>query len=186
MTRIRPLTSIGEYTGEDWLELAKPNILDRMAAYEEDQIEFSILGVVQDPLPNLVQQLASNVRRLEIINEHLMSHADMSVRLHEADLDRTVLGPDASLGLTRADIEAADAPESVRGTYHALSIEQSQQCQRALADDQRELRMRIQEERQSQRADEDHATGRRYDYGPAVRTWLRFLARKPILAELLQ
>lgn len=186
MNRITPLTLIGEYTGDDWLDLAKPNILDRMAAYEEDQIEFSILGVVQDPLPSLIQQLATNVRRLEIINDHLMSHPGTNASLHKTVLDETVLGPDASFGLTRAGIDAAVISESIQGECRAFSIEQLQQHQRALGDGQRELRIRIREEQQTQRADKDHATGRRYDYGPAVRTWLQFLARKQVLAELLQ
>ena len=180
-TEFSSLTSIlGEYSGEEWLELAKPNILDRMAAYEEDQIEFSILGLVRDPLPDLIQQLAANVRRLEILNERLLSHSEMGAELNEA-----VLGPDASYGLGRADIDAAVIPESDQAEYQASTIEQLQQHQGALQERQRELRARIREEQQAQRADEDHATGRRYDYGPAVRTWLRFLARKQLLAELL-
>ena len=151
-----------------------------MAAYEEDQIEFSILGLVRDPLPDLIQQLAANVRRLEILNERLLSHSEMG-----AELNETVLGPDASYGLGRADIDAAVIPESDQAEYQASTIEQLQQHQGALQERQRELRARIREEQQAQRADEDHATGRRYDYGPAVRTWLRFLARKQLLAELL-
>ncbi|EDN07006.1 hypothetical protein I7I51_05735 [Histoplasma capsulatum] len=36
----------------------------------------------------------------------------------------------------------------------------------------------ISEEEQSHRADEDYATARRHDYGPAVHTWVRLLARE--------
>ncbi|KAJ5162440.1 hypothetical protein N7492_007832 [Penicillium capsulatum] len=177
--------ALGEYSGDDWLELAKPNIVDCMAAYEEDQIEFSILGVVQDPLPHLIQQLAANVRGLEILNQHLMPHLDQNTAPPKSIIYDTVLGPDASLGLTRADIDQAVLPDHLLAVDPTVSVAALQQHQQALARAQGELRVRIREEQQAQRADDDHATGRRYDYGPAVRTWLQFLARKQKLAELL-
>ncbi|KAI2816460.1 hypothetical protein CBS63078_6224 [Aspergillus niger] len=65
---------------EDWLSLVKPDIRTRMEAYEEDQIEFSILSVARDPLPELVDQLATNVKSLEIIQERLSS-------IHESSID---------------------------------------------------------------------------------------------------
>lgn len=156
-----------------------------MAAYTEDSIEFSILGVVRDPLSDLVQQLAVNVRSLEIINERLLAQGD-GLREREANseaLNDIVLGPEASLGLNRADIELAIASESIQGCQDAAKLRQYQQ---QLSQAQFGLRGRIREQQQAQREDEDHATGRRYDYGPAIRTWLRFLARKQLLAELLQ
>ena len=177
------LISVGECSEEDWLELARPNIVERMAAYEEDQIEFSILGLVQDPLPELLQRLAVNVRSLEILHARLMSPEDQGpADMTLTELQETVLGPDPSYGLTRADIDAAIVSE-IDPLESTLQLQQRQQGLRAA---QRELRARIREEQQLRRADEDHATGRRYDYGPAVRTWLRFLARRQLLAELLQ
>jgi ubiquitin carboxyl-terminal hydrolase L5 len=181
------LTSLGECSEGDWLELAMPNIIDRMAAYTEDSIEFSILGVVRDPLSDLIQQLAVNVRSLEVINERLLSQGEGSPE-REANLEalkETVLGPEPALGLTRADIEAAVVPDSIQDCQDSSS-EQLRQHQQELSQAQIGLRGRIREQQQAQRADEDHATGRRYDYGPAIRTWLRFLARKQLLAELLQ
>ncbi|KAJ5613475.1 hypothetical protein N7528_007129 [Penicillium herquei] len=171
--------ALGKCSEDDWLELARPNLLDRMAAYEEGQIEFSILGVVKDPLPDLIQQLAVNVRSLE------MSHAqtngkDPNSTETMSELRDLVLGPDPAYGLTRAAIDSAIVSETIPTHYPEL-----QQWEQELQTAQRELRLRIQEEQQSQRMDEDHATGRRYDYGPAVRTWLRFLARKQLLSELL-
>ncbi|KAJ5639839.1 uncharacterized protein N7484_007701 [Penicillium longicatenatum] len=170
--------SLGECSEDDWLELARPNIVDRMTAYEEEQIEFSILGVVRDPLHDLIQQLAINVRSLETLIAQLTSPA--TPVLPDAmlsELKETVLGPDPSYGLSRADIDAAVISE-VAFPEFATDLQR-------LREVQHQLRGRIREEQQAQRTDEDHATGRRYDYGPAVRTWLRFLARKHMLAELL-
>lgn len=159
-----------------------------MAAYAEGDIEFSILGLVRDPLPDLIQQLASNVRSLEIVHERLMSLQDPAPKTEAifTGLKETVLGPDPSLSLTRADIDAAVISEAAQAEYRDSSPSQLRQHQHELSQAQQELRGRIREEQQAHRADEDHATGRRYDYGPAIRTWLRFLARKQLLAELLQ
>lgn len=177
----------GQCSEDDWLDLVRPNLLDRMAAYEEDQIEFSILGLVRDPLPDLVQQLAVNVRSLEMIHERLLSDGDTTAAATTiTHFEGTVIGPEPSLALTRAVIDAAEIPEETVKEYRSCSSSQLQEHRQRLSQSQGELRCRVREEQQSQRADDDHATGRRYDYGPAVRTWLRFLARKQVLAELIQ
>lgn len=159
-----------------------------MAAYAEGDIEFSILGLVRDPLSDLIHQLASNIRSLKTINERLMSQQDpdSAIDATQAEVGETVLGPDPSLGLTRPNIDAAVISEARQAEYRDSPPIQLRQYQHELVEAQRELRGRIREEQQAHRADEDHATGRRYDYGPAIRTWLRFLARKHRLLELLQ
>lgn len=176
--------SVGECSEEDWLELVKPDILTRMAAYEEDQIEFSILGLVRDPLPELLDQLAVNVRCLEILNQCILSQTEEEAPGPPLDvLQETILGPDSSLPLTREDIDTADVSVQAR-EYDSCSAAQLQQAQQQLSDAQRGLRASIQEEKQSQWADADYAAGRRFDYAPAVRTWLRCLARKQLIQEL--
>ncbi|KAJ5692088.1 hypothetical protein N7462_001511 [Penicillium macrosclerotiorum] len=185
--------SLGECSdSDDWLRLARPNILDRMAAYEEEQIEFSILGLVRDPLPDLIQQLAVNVRSLKVVHDRLTSHAGPTAQVEAArtsassGLEETVTGPEPSFGLTRMAIDEAMITKASDQAYRTCSPTELQSHQEDLRQAQRELRERIREAQQTQRADDDHATGRRYDYGPAIRTWLRFLARKQLLAELLQ
>jgi ubiquitin carboxyl-terminal hydrolase L5 len=163
-----------------------------MAAYEEEQIEFSILGLVRDPLSDLVQQLAVNVRSLEMVQERLLSDGDTTAATTTAatttmtSFEGTVIGPEPSLALTRAAIDAAEIPEATLKEYRSCSPSQLQEHRQTLSQAQAELRSRVREEQQAQRTDDDYATGRRYDYGPAVRTWLRFLARKQVLAELIQ
>ena len=158
-----------------------------MAAYEEDHIEFSILGLARDPLPDLIQELAVNVKSLETIQERLLFKGDTTAAAATmANYEGTVIGPEQSLELTRGMIDAAVIPETTQQEYRSCSPDQLQAHRQTLCQAQGELRCRVREELQSQRADDDYATGRRYDYGPAVRTWMRFLARKQVLAELLQ
>jgi ubiquitin carboxyl-terminal hydrolase L5 len=171
---------IGECSEDNWLELVKPNLLDRMAAYEEEQIEFSILGLVHDPLPTLIRDLAVNVRTLEVLNERVTTHSSAD----SLAMDELVLGPDASLSLTREDIDAVVIPPETLQDYRTCSESQFHEHQQTIQQHQRELRSRIREEQQSHRTDDEYAAGRRYDYGPAVRWWLRLLARKQELQAL--
>ncbi|KAL4894350.1 ubiquitin carboxyl-terminal hydrolase [Aspergillus ambiguus] len=179
--------ALGDCTPDDWLELVKPNIITRMAEYEEGQIEFSILSLARDPLPGLVDQLARNVRSLETLNEHIASLNEPGANQGFADplLDSTLLGPDDSYELTRDQIDHAIVPPEEVHVYQQCSVEEAIQTRLQLASSQKPLRISIREEQQSRRADEDYAAGRRFDYGPAVRTWVRFLARKRRIEELV-
>ncbi|PYH63915.1 ubiquitin C-terminal hydrolase 37 [Aspergillus vadensis CBS 113365] len=174
---------------EDWLSLVKPDIRARMEAYEEDQIEFSILSVARDPLPELVNQLAANVRSLEIIQERLTSIPESSAGLESTLADsiyeNTILGPDEGYALTRKTIDQVTIHERQEREYQTCSVEELNHHRQRLGHAQQELRAAIREEQQSQQTDEDYAEGRRYDYGPAIRTWLRFLARKRLIEDLL-
>ena len=175
------LTLVGECSEDDWLELVRPNLQDRMAAYEEEEIEFSILGLVRDPLPDLINDLAVNVRTLEILNQRATSLYSSTNTL---DLDETVLGPDPSLSLTREEIDAAVVPQETLDEYEMCSDEKLHEYRQKTSRSQRELRIRIREEQQSHWSDDAYAAGRRFDYGPAIRTWLRRLAQKEQLQEL--
>ncbi|KAJ5555514.1 hypothetical protein N7461_003984 [Penicillium sp. DV-2018c] len=167
--------TLAECSEDNWLELVKPNLLDRMAAYEEEQIEFTILGLVRDPLPDLIKAFAVNVRALGILNERATEPLPRDV---------TISGPEPSLSLTQEEIDAAVLPQDTLDEYQTCSETRLKELQQTLINEQWELRARIREEQQSHRADDEHAAGRRFDYGPAVRTWLRRLAQKQRLQEL--
>ncbi|EDP53179.1 ubiquitin C-terminal hydrolase 37 [Aspergillus fumigatus A1163] len=169
--------------------LVRPNILTRMAEYEEDQIEFSILSVAKDPLVELEDKLAINVKCLEAVNRWLASReqAEGTCRGPENPvslLENTILGPDSSFNLTRHRIDAVTIPPEREVQYAKASAEELRQHRYWLSNEQRELRASILEEQQSHWADDNYATGRRYDYGPAVRAWIRFLARKRVIESL--
>ncbi|KAF9887126.1 hypothetical protein FE257_010501 [Aspergillus nanangensis] len=172
--------------GNDWLDLVRDNILTRMYEYEEDQIEFSILSLARDPLLDLVDKLAINVKSLDILQRHMTLSGGCSGQTAFLDpgLENTIWGADKSLGLNQDQIDQAQVPAEESSRYQNCSVEDALQYQTHLAHGQQELRAAIREEQQSHRADDEYATGRRYDYGPAVRTWVQFLARKRILEEL--
>ncbi|KAK1146704.1 hypothetical protein N8T08_002777 [Aspergillus melleus] len=180
--------ALGKYTShKDWLDLVKPNIRTRMEEYEEGQIEFSILSLAKDPLLDLVDRLATNVRYLESVNQRLISSQQGETGLDsalEGRLQSAVLGPDETYGLTREQIDQAKIPAEREAEYSTYSFQDLAELQQQLADEQQLLRTAVREEQQALQADADYVAGRRYDYGPAVRAWVRSLARKRVLEDL--
>ncbi|PLB51747.1 cysteine proteinase [Aspergillus steynii IBT 23096] len=180
--------ALGHYTAyNDWLDLVKPNIRTRMEEYEEGQIEFSILSLAKDPLLDLVDRLALNVRQLESVNRGLVSSEQGGSHLESASancLQQTVLGPDETFGLPRERIDQAKMPSELEDEYDTCSFQDLAEHQRQLVAEQQLLRTAIREEQQSLQAEDDHVAGRRYDYGPAVRAWTRSLARKRVIENL--
>ncbi|KAL4973246.1 ubiquitin carboxyl-terminal hydrolase [Aspergillus desertorum] len=170
----------------DWLNLVKPNIEARMDKYG---IEFSILSLVRDPLPDLIDRLAVNIKQLQTIERTISSHnpevvSDVSSAVGPLN-GNTLLGPDESYGVTEKVFNKATMPAEEAEKYLGFSVDEILKHRTDLVRAQLELLTAIREEQQSQRADEEYAEGRRYDYGPAIRTWLRFLARKRIIEDLI-
>ncbi|KAB8269645.1 ubiquitin carboxyl-terminal hydrolase [Aspergillus minisclerotigenes] len=173
---------------EDWLGLVKPHLITRMTEYEEDQIEFSILSLVRDPLVDLIGKLAVNIKCLELLNQRLTTQAPAvahsELPFASRILENTILGPDKSFDMTRESIDQAIVPV-VLERYNLFSAQENVGFQQKLCNEQQALRAAIRDEQQTQRADDDYAAGRRYDYGPAIRTWVRFLARKGVIESLM-
>lgn len=172
------------------MDIAKPDILSRMAEYEEDQIEFSILSLVGDPMIDFVSQLALNVKSILAI-DGLLSAAQVSEEELGGDNwpDGTISGPDNSFELTSEALCAANVPETDMSKYRSASSDELLRCRREMAEKQKSIRASIKEEQQAYRGDEEYAASRRHDYGPAVHTWVRKLASKnaaETLAEALE
>lgn len=158
-----------------------------MEEYEEGQIEFSILSLAKDPLVDLVDRLAINVRTLDSVTRRLVSaqQGESDSGTESAELLRgAIRGPDETFGLTTERIDQAKVHAELEAKYNACSLQDLAEYQQRLATEQQLLRVAIREEQQSLQADDDYVAGRRYDYGPAVRAWMYSLARKKVLESL--
>lgn len=160
-----------------------------MAEYEEGRIEFSILSLSKDPLVDSIDQLAINVRSLVMVNQRLSAlNHDLGLCGEHGFADplpeNTLLGPDASYALTREAIDEARIPEARLEQYRSCGPPELFQHREQLSAAQGALRAAIRDEQQSNQADDDYAAGRRYDYGPAIRAWVRLLARKGTIEGL--
>ncbi|KAL1851773.1 hypothetical protein Plec18170_006076 [Paecilomyces lecythidis] len=176
--------ALGPCSEEDWMDTVKPMILSKMLEYEEDQIEFSILGVVRDPLVDCLGQLAQNVKALRKIDAKLAERGSDPV---SSDAQRSViLGPEPSLRLTETDIDNATIPAAEAEEYESASPEDLLVHRQTLVSLQESIRLSVNGELQSHQEEDDYASGRRHDYGPAVRAWIKKLARRRVIQDLVE
>ena len=183
---------LGDVDSDDWLTLVKPDLEARMAEYEDGQIEFAILGLVKDPLINLVHSLASNVKSLRALEGRLQdvkptwrSFATFASSEKDGIPENTVFGPDAHFQLEQAAIERAALGPEVQHKLAGDSVADILDLRRNLAFEQTNLRVAIKEEQASDYHDEARAATRRHDYGPAVKLWIEILSAKGVLRDLL-
>ncbi|GAD99852.1 ubiquitin carboxyl-terminal hydrolase, family 1 protein [Paecilomyces variotii No. 5] len=175
--------ALGPCSEEDWMDTVKPMVLSRMLEYEEDQIEFSILGVVRDPLVDHIGQLAQNVKALRIIDAKL---AERGPPVSNNTQPSVILGPEPSLRLAETDIDNATIPAAEAEQYESASPEDLLLHRQTLVSLQQSIKQSINGELQSHQEEDDYASGRRHDYGPAVRAWIKKLARRHIIQDLVE
>lgn len=175
----------GSYSGNDWLKFVKPEIMARMMAYEEDQIEFSVLGLVRDPLVDYVSDLAANIKLIHALRDRLseLLSGDAAPSLLRED---ELLESDASYNLTQDDIDRASIPGDCAARLRDLGPDELLKEYANLREAQRAIRASIKEELQGRQMDEEYAEGRRHDYTAAVSLWARILARKGVIRELIE
>lgn len=154
-----------------------------MTAYAEDQIEFSVLSLVRDPLKDYTEQLARNVRSLQNIRHRLNETqiGDIKAVLGLHDIDNVVLDADPALGLTEECLGGVEPRESDNGS----SDDELPQEYVRLVSNQQGIKLSILEEMESRRNEEASAEVRRHDCASAVEFWARALANKGVVKELL-
>ena len=170
--------------------MAKPEILSRMADYEDDQIEFSILSLGKDPIIDLIADLAQNVKSLQTLKEWLDASTSPSEEANGIDskaspLDGTIYGPDGSFDLKQDDIDKAEIPSDKMAGYTTCSVDQLLSYQDELSTAQETLRREVKQEKQLHDDDETKAMARKHDYASAVHRWISMLARKGKIEELI-
>lgn len=182
----------GPIESRDWVFQAKPEIEDRMAQYEEGQIQFAILGLVKEPLSGFISALARNVKSLAEVTKRLDSlkpdwrdFIECSANVDPMVTENVVTGPDSIYELTQEVIERSQVPQSFKDVVlHDIAAD-IMDCRQKLVLEQTGLRASVIEEQQSIRSDQERATSRRHDYGPAVEALVQILARKGVLKDIV-
>ena len=169
---------------DDWLRQATPDIEARMAAYEEGQVEFAILGLVKEPLLNLIPSLAENIKALSVttqrLDEIMPDWRDFVTDGTDAEPYYHINGPDAAYNLDQASIDRAALSSATREKIDGEAISPLMTYRQQLITDQASLRASIKEEQQSIQMDQQRAMDRRQDPGRVVQELLRRLASKKI------
>ena len=156
-----------------------------MAQYEEGQIEFAILSLVQDPLLTLVRALAENVKSLTALSARLDSVKPdwqdfmTSPRNGHAITSEDVLSDvDLNYNLTQEDLNRVKLPEKVVDLCLSDVAQDIMAHRQQLITAQAALRISIKEELQSNVSDEERAAARSCDYGAMMQSFVRKVKAK--------
>ncbi|KAI9680777.1 MAG: hypothetical protein M1817_004217 [Caeruleum heppii] len=179
---------LGPIGDQLWLQLARPDIEEKMAQYEGDQIQFGLLALVQDPLMTQLPALAMNVKALATIEAKLeakVSEWKESAMSDSAELDALIKGPDAAYQLTQEAIDSKEVPVDMQERLAGEEFPVLLDLHYKLVREQYELRRIAREEEHSRQSDNERASARRHDYGPMIQEWIRMLSDKGVLEGLL-
>ena len=156
-----------------------------MAQYEEGQIEFAILSLVQDPLINLVPDLAENVKslsalsaRLDLVKPDWQDFVTSSRDGHAITYEDVLGGVDLDYSLTPEDLNRAKLPDKVVDLCLSDVAQDIMAHRQHLITAQAALRMSIKEELQLNVSDEERAAARSCDYGAMMQSFVRKLKAK--------
>ena len=156
-----------------------------MARYGGDQIEFAILGLVQNPLEQSRDRLAQNISSLRTLRARRPNSSEVRTWERDGHPD-TLLGPDPRYGidqemLDRIDQQQGGSPnlradegtETLEGTFQELTHAQ------------KALRISVAEAQEADQEDEQKSEGRRFEYGPVLHAWVLFHARRGVIHQIL-
>jgi len=184
---------LGDCVQENWLNIVAPLLTARMIGCAEDQIEFSLMSLVRDPIIGYREDLAVNIKTLQALEARLDT-IKPEWKSFTADRTDAESGSDVyplvelsgRFGITSEAIQKAVIPPSIK---RKMAVDDDVttliELRQKIISDQAGLRSHIEGEEQATSMDEQKAAERRHDYGPLIRTWLSMLAKNGVLKELV-
>ena len=171
----------------------KPDIEARIAQYEEGQIEFAIMSLVKDPLIDLSEKLAQNVRDLTVLStrppglRRVTSTRDSqdSGRDPQDFDDEVLLGPHKRYGLSQCTIDACEASTEISDIAQSGADAVRQTALARLIAEQRRLRITTLEEVDARTVERKRVECRQHDFSPLVRKVAEIVAKRNV-AEFMK
>jgi ubiquitin carboxyl-terminal hydrolase L5 len=162
-----------------------------MMEYANDEEQFVLLAVVQDPLKTLRPQLAENVAALNKANERLdeikPDWRESTAQNGDNEIgEGAIYGPDAGYGISGEMIRNSTFNSATAAKLGSDKPEELIAFRDELVQQQVMVRSEIRSEEQTQAEEAEKAASRRHDYGAAIQTWLKVLFRKGQLRPLLE
>ncbi|KAG9701086.1 cysteine proteinase, partial [Aureobasidium melanogenum] len=180
-------TTIGKTSpGRDWLDVVQTSLSVRMAQYEEGQIQFSLMAVVQDPVVEDRRLLAQNVLSLQktelLFNQAFQDWRNYTTADHEYC---TLFGGSEEYGLTDRMITEAEISENMAQQLHSSSLESLLKARQELITNQAGCRAQVRDSQQANMMDAEESMHRRHDYGSFVKAWMQALVDNEALKSLV-
>ena len=182
----RPVDRIDDSTS-NWIHVAQPAIVGRMAQFEGAEIEFNLMAVVHDPMITERDALIGNLKTLLFIDKKL-DQIDADWRsMDGAETKREVMTSESSeFGISQADIENAEIPAEWFPYLSAPDdLLKLVELRKRVIGRQNALRAGLRDSLASWKDDDEKARHRRHDYGTFLRSWLNALVDEDLLGDLL-
>ncbi|KAI1338101.1 cysteine proteinase [Xylariaceae sp. FL0016] len=175
---------LGPYKEDGWLGVASLAIQERMARDENAMLSFNLLAICQSPLANIAESIASNLASVH--------HFDT---LYSGNPAWTIPSPWTSntpdhlttFGLSKENIVRKELPGAITSKMGDAGFDLA--AAQTLAGELAEERATLEAEYAAELATVDEAMGmvlgRQRDYTPALHQWLRILAERGTLRDMI-
>ncbi|KAK7428703.1 hypothetical protein QQZ08_004797 [Neonectria magnoliae] len=181
--RLDPVSS------SDWTTIARPQIEGRMLQYEESQLSFNLLALCQSPLATYSQAIAVAIASLRHLHTQ-MQNCSTFIELIAAEPKPLDIDDDSQLSefnLSKLDIVDAEIPEKIQEKVSQTGLEASDAyaLHQELVIDVKVAMGEFRAELKAIADDEQRVKGRKRDYGPALHAWMKKLAEKGVLEDVI-
>ncbi|KAG5769756.1 hypothetical protein H9Q72_003107 [Fusarium xylarioides] len=174
----------------DWTSVARPQIEGRMLQYEDSQLSFNLLALCQSPLTAYSQTIARAAASLQYLRrdtESLPAFKDL-VSAEKPPLDTEDESRLSDFNLTKTDILGAHVPEALQEKLNrpGFDTQRAYELHQELVVDVKAAMGEYRSELMAISDDEQRVKGRKKDYGPALHKWMKKLAEKGVLEEVIE
>ncbi|KAF4335002.1 ubiquitin carboxyl-terminal hydrolase isozyme L5 [Fusarium beomiforme] len=175
---------------DDWTSVARPHIEGRMLQYEESQLSFNLLALCQSPLTSYSQTIAraaASLRYLHTNTESLPTFKDL-FSTEKAPLDIEDESQLSDFNLTKSDIANIQVPEALQEKIKRpeFNMQSAYELHQELVAEVKAAMGEYRSELMAISDDEQRVKGRKKDYGPALHTWMKKLAEKGVLEDVIK
>ena len=180
------LGSFTPHDGGDWKHVAVPELMARMAQFDEG-IQYNLMAVTHDPALADQGALASNIKALRVIEGRLDKLAEGWKEMEGAETPKDLLLDTAlEFGVSAADVDGAGLAAHVQERLcEEDDLLKLLQLRKVVIGQQSVLRASVRDAIVATKADDEKARHRRHDYTAFVRGWLGALAQEEVLADLV-
>jgi ubiquitin carboxyl-terminal hydrolase L5 len=161
-----------------------------MLQYEESQLSFNLLALCQSPLTAYSQTIAQAAASLKYLHENtesLLAFKDL-ISAEEAPLDIEDDSRLSDFNLTKADIIKTHVPDTLQEKLKQPSFDtqSAYELHQELVVDVKAAMGEYRSELMAISDNEQRVKGRKKDYGPALHKWMKKLAEKGVLEEVIK
>jgi len=176
-----------EDAGGNWIHIAQPALMGRMAQYEESDIQYNLMAIVHDTVTSDRQSLMQNVKTLQTLDGKLDTVYDDWRAMEGAETGREVVtATSLDFGITPLEVAIAEVDavtmSNIEKEDDLLALIR---LRGEIITQQASIRGVVRDAWEVCRGDEEKARHRRHDYGAFVRSWLGALAEREVLAGLV-